>query len=164
MMDKTLTNFEFFSLVEEELADCGRARIRVKGVSMQPLLRDGVDEVVLRKLSDDEAVVKGEIYLFKVSGRHILHRCIASKGGNARAKRGTKLSEKKGDMLVFRGDNAYSCEQCSRSAVLAVVEAVYRKKGSGFQLANAKSPYWAASRIKKRIVFVLKRIYHNVVT
>ena len=92
---KQLPNECFFAWVEEELSRTGSVRFRVKGVSMQPLLRNGRDEVEVRPV-DPATVRPGDILLFRYRGRHILHRLIRQDG-----------------MIYYlRGDNAWSEERC----------------------------------------------------
>lgn len=93
MATKCYENEDFFRLVELELEECGSVRFKVKGISMQPIIRNERDTVLLEKIKEDTPA-KGQIYLFRYRGRHILHRYIADKEG----------------CLVMRGDNLFSYE------------------------------------------------------
>lgn len=146
MISRTLHNADYFSLVEEELKDVGRVRIRVKGNSMYPLLRDGVDEVNLRRVDRHEPIRKGEIYLFRTAGKYVLHRCI----------------ELQGDKCHFRGDNTcFYTEWSEREDVRALVEQVFRKRGSTYVEARQHSLYWRFRCIVRRFRCVLLSVCRN---
>lgn len=149
MTNKVFPNDQFFELVEEELATVERVRIVVRGNSMYPLLRDGMDEVSLRRLSANESVRTGEIYLFRSGGRYVLHRCISA--DEARFK--------------FRGDNAINSESCTREEVRAVVEQVFRKGGNGCSQVSYHSAYWTLRSLLHRFrCRTLSLIYRLCIT
>ena len=78
-MDKmTLANSEFFATVEDGIARGKNVTIIPKGNSMMPFIRSGKDSVILSPAGDEIAV--GDIVLFKLGGRHILHRIIHVEG------------------------------------------------------------------------------------
>ena len=108
--NRQINNEEFFKLVKIELEECGSVRFRIKGWSMQPLMRHSRDEVVLKPLNGYVPMV-GDVCLFRCSGKHIMHRLIRYEG----------------DTLVMRGDNnAYLLERCKLSDVVGIVTAVFR--------------------------------------
>ena len=110
MESRIITNNEFFSLVEQELQENGHVRFRVKGTSMQPMLRNGRDEVLLKARGNREPKV-GDICLFRFNGSHILHRCIRIQG----------------PVFYMRGDNIlHKEEHCGIDGVLGMVEKIYR--------------------------------------
>lgn len=105
-----IENNLYFKAVEESLFRFGSVRIRVKGVSMQPLLRNGVDEVTLTPCKANR-LERLDIALFKHRGGYVLHRLIG----------------KEGDLLIFQGDNSlYAKEVCLPSDVLAKVTVIHR--------------------------------------
>lgn len=107
---KEFANATFFALLEQELADRGNVRFRVKGFSMQPMLRNNRDEVELVPYRGEE-LLQGDICLFKFRGGHILHRYLHTEG----------------DILYFQGDNVVTHgECCRRSEVVGVVKMIYR--------------------------------------
>lgn len=107
----TVPNEEFFSWVEEELDLSGTVRMRVRGCSMYPFLRDGKDEVTL-VLYRGTGLQRGQIVLFRYRGVHILHRVVKNVDG----------------IIVIRGDNVFGhCEICSSADVSGVVIAVHRR-------------------------------------
>lgn len=103
-------NADFFKLVETELEECGSVRFIIKGWSMQPLIRNSRDGVLLDNLNGRAPRI-GDICLFRYNGRHILHRYI----------------KKEGDIMVMRGDNVmFSHEECTINDVVGIVRTVYR--------------------------------------
>ena len=127
---KQLPNECFFAWVEAELSRTGSVRFRVKGVSMQPLLRNGRDEVEVRPV-DPATVRPGDILLFRYRGRHILHRLIRQDG-----------------MIYYlRGDNAWSEERCVGTDIVGRVEIVFRRQGKeghvGYRAVSLGSFPWA---------------------
>lgn len=105
-----MTNATFFALLEQELAERKSVRLRVKGVSMQPMLRNNRDEVQLVPYKGEKLTPK-DICLFRYQGRHILHRYLHTEG----------------DIVYFRGDNVLTrVEHCRCEDIVGVVETVYR--------------------------------------
>ena len=107
METKSYENEDFFRLVEIELEECGKVRIKVRGFSMQPIIRNGRDTVMLEQVKDNNPI-KGQIYLFRYNGRHILHRYIDDKDG----------------MMVMRGDNLFSYEYCKPNDLVGIVRSI----------------------------------------
>ncbi len=84
----------------------------VKGVSMVPTLREGIDTVYLRAVGPDDRVRRGDIAFFWRDGHVVLHRVVGTGGAP-----GT---------LRMNGDGQLWCEEIARSQVFAVVERVKR--------------------------------------
>lgn len=136
-MNKVYKNIDFFTLVESELQEEGSVRIRIKGVSMQPLLRNDKDEVLLTK--NFKEIIKDSIYLFKYKGTHYLHRNIGYKNGH----------------YLFKGDNTIiASEHCPKEDIIAVVEKVYKNDKE----INFQSPYWKLRKILRRIYCKTKHL------
>ena len=107
---KQYDNADFFKLVETELEECGSVRFKIKGWSMQPLIRNSHDEVLLDNAKGRDPQI-GDICLFRFRGRHILHRYIKDEG----------------EIMVMQGDNIIaSCERCMKDDVVGIVRIVYR--------------------------------------
>lgn len=70
---KTVKNEELFADVEQIIGEGGRIRLRVKGYSMRPFLRNGTDCVNLSPIGLLRPE-RGMVVLFRYRGRHILHR------------------------------------------------------------------------------------------
>ena len=107
---KEIDNKTFFTLLELELAERRSVRFRVKGISMQPMLRNNRDEVQLVPCADVPLSL-GDICLFKFQGRYILHRYI----------------RREGELYYFQGDNVLkNFEYCERRDIVGVVQTIYR--------------------------------------
>ncbi len=106
---KIIPNDIFFGIIEETLAETGSVRFRVKGCSMQPLLRNERDEVTVERIGG-RTLKRGDIVLFKYCGRHILHRILRTEDSS----------------FILRGDNALNHETCTRADVLGIVTKIHR--------------------------------------
>lgn len=108
MINKQFDNDDFFGLVETELEDCGSVRFKVKGTSMQPIIHNGRDFVLLEKY-DGQKLMHGDICLFRYRGRHVLHRYISDEEG----------------FMVMQGDNVItSCEYCKKENIVGIVRTI----------------------------------------
>lgn len=107
MQTKCYENDDFFRLVEIEIEEVGSVRIKVKGFSMQPIIRNGRDTVLLEKPNGRE-FSKGDICLFRYRGKHILHRYVADEN----------------DFMVMQGDNLFSFEYCKKEDVVGIVTSI----------------------------------------
>lgn len=109
----TIPNEFFFTQVEEEIAKGHSVRFRLKGWSMFPLLRDGIDEVILFPCDTDE-LKPMDVVLFRYNGRHVLHRII----------------EIDGDCLNLMGDGSFKAkERCAAADVVGKVRFIVRPSG-----------------------------------
>lgn len=78
MSVKIISTEQYFSMVRESLKAEGKARVRVTGGSMQPLLRHMKDSVIIERR---ENIRSGDIVLFaRDNGRYALHRVISVSG------------------------------------------------------------------------------------
>ncbi|MGN1214760.1 MAG: S24/S26 family peptidase [Candidatus Cryptobacteroides sp.] len=135
----TLENSAFFAAVEQMIASGKSVTITPKGNSMMPFIRSGKDSVLLSPVRGDLKV--GDIVLFRLSGRHILHRLCAVDG----------------EMLVSMGDgNIRGEEHFRRSDVVAVVTGIRRKDSKDFK-APGKGTLWRFLRPFRRIILGIYR-------
>lgn len=143
---KTLSNDIFFAQVESEIAAGRSVRFKVKGNSMYPLLRNGLDEVTLSPICKEPT--KMDIVLFKYKGKHILHRII----------------EIKESVYTIQGDGIYaSYETCVREDIIGVVTAIHKHNSATLdpysKSVKFSSLMWIRSRFVRRwILAVLRRI------
>ncbi len=93
------------------------------GSSMLPMIDGDKDRVVLRPLDSAEQLQLREIYLFSYQGRCVIHRLLS----------------RKGDKLVFRGDNCRQTETVDRESVWARLVAVEHEDG---RVDNCDSDDW----------------------
>lgn len=62
-------------LIEQDMREHGSTIVRTKGKSMEPLLKENVTHVVLRKV--DGRLKKGDLALYRrAGGQYVLHRII----------------------------------------------------------------------------------------
>ena len=110
---KAIPNRLFFDYVAERLSDGDNVRLRLKGNSMFPLLRNNKDVVVLAPCTG-EKLVPMDVVLFRYRGDYVLHRIV----------------RREGDRLLMQGDGVYaSYEQCMVGDVVGRVIAVCRPSG-----------------------------------
>lgn len=111
MKPKTIQNNLFFEEVANRIAEGERVRIRAKGNSMLPFIRDRIDEVVLEK-PNEQSFNKGSLLLVQLNeNRFVLHRV-------------KKTNE---TLLVLQGDGNLSfVEACTPNDVIAEASAVIR--------------------------------------
>lgn len=139
-----IANNLYFKAVEDSLSRFGSVRISVKGTSMQPLLRDGVDEVSLVPSCAGD-LKRFDIVLFRYRDGYVLHRLI----------------RKRDDCLVFQGDNSiYAKEICPPPAVIAKVTEIHRPYPMRLQyiLSSPLYAYMIASirRLCRRFIYRLR--------
>lgn len=81
-----INNEELFGKVLELLREGRQVTIPVKGSSMLPFIREGKDLVVLEGLGKGEEaglnheIRRGDIVLFRYSGKYIMHRVLRVSG------------------------------------------------------------------------------------
>ena len=113
-MMKQIPNEVFFAWVESEIAERNSVRFRMKGQSMFPLLRNGVDEVVLYPCTEKE-LQPMDVVLFRYQGRHVLHRIL----------------RRDGEWLYLQGDGSYVAkEKCTIDDVVGKVQKIIRPSGT----------------------------------
>ncbi|NLY37071.1 MAG: hypothetical protein GX046_07540 [Tissierellia bacterium] len=112
MKKVTFVKMEALSgLILDTIQNEGKLKLTVTGNSMYPLLRHGIDSVVLKSV---QHIKKYDILLYKrQNGAYILHRVIKIKDS----------------ILYIAGDNESNIEYpVYLDQVLAVVEGFYRKE------------------------------------
>lgn len=99
-----------WELIALAISNGGEFRLFHKGKSMMPLLREGVDSVLLTELSNEPK--KNDIVVYKrSSGELVMHRIVKIKG----------------QQYVMCGDNHSELEYgITRDDILAKVKGVYR--------------------------------------
>ena len=100
---------EFWEFAEPVIASNGEIRLFHKGTSMNPLLRQGIDSVVLTAPND---IKKNDILLYKrANGQFVMHRAIKIKKNE----------------YIMCGDNQYEHEHgIKKENILAKVKGIYR--------------------------------------
>lgn len=148
-MEKLIVpNDEFFAPVVELLEQGKRVTIPVKGYSMLPFIRGERDLVELEKADE---YVPGDIVLFHLGGRWIMHRILSISDGRA---------DIMGDG-VLRGH-----EDCPLENICGRAVAILR---SGVKRVNPRSPgelrkarFWRSLLpIRRYLVAVYRRLPWN---
>lgn len=100
---------QLMPLIREQLAAGKCVRFSPRGVSMLPMLRQGIDSVVLSPVP--ETLKKYDLPLYRrMDGRYLLHRIVQT-----------------GETYTCIGDNQFTYESgLSHSQMLALVTAFYR--------------------------------------
>lgn len=112
-MKKLLKNELFFAEAERLLDDGQSVTLLVRGNSMRPLLRDGLDRVTMRRHRPDE-IEKGALMFFRHRGAYVMHRIKAVAD----------------DEVVFAGDGNYRTEEHARRGdIIAKVVGITRPDG-----------------------------------
>lgn len=140
-----LPNRLFFEQVEAMLAEGREVRIRIRGHSMFPMLRNDRDCVILRACTDTSQLRRGDVALFRSSGNHILHRIV----------------RREGDRLTMAGDgNCGLTEQCTTRDIAGVVTRIVRPSG---RIVGCDSLRWMLpSRLWLSIPTGLRRLLLRV--
>ena len=109
MIEKDLKMEQLMPLIRERWAAGQTVRFSPRGVSMLPMLRQGLDSVVLSPLPDK--LEKYDLPLYqRESGQYVLHRIVAV-----------------GETYTCLGDNQFVLEHgLTHSQMIAVVTAFYR--------------------------------------
>ena len=146
-----IDNEIFFSWVKEELETGKQVRIRVKGMSMFPLLRDGADSVILTACQPEE-LKKSDVVLFVYKNKYIMHR----------------LRYRQAQGWIAQGDGNLNCwEFCSDHKVLARMTSVCRPNGKTINTDSTiwkiQSSLWLSVGIFKRpLLKVLHATYRRM--
>ena len=118
-------------VIEEILLSGGKVKILASGKSMEPVILDGQDTVVLKKA--EKPLQKNDIVLFKRdNGKLVLHRILAGDGNK----------------IPLRGDSQWTTETVDTSRVMGVLDAIERNGRS----LKADSEYF--EKYKKFLPFI----------
>ena len=102
---------------EEILARDGRLVYKTKGVSMEPMLRQNRDLVIVSVPS--ARLNKYDVALYKRGSSYVLHRVI----------------EVKEDHYLIRGDNTFILEKVPDDAVIGLLTG-FQRKGTYYEATN----------------------------
>ena len=122
---------EVWDAIEDVISSGGEFQITPNGISMLPLLRPGIDTVVLVSPNEIKA---GDIVLYKHdSGKYILHRVMYLKDGK----------------YLMSGDNQTGLEYgVTDEHILAKVKDMYRE-GIKVDTQNRQYKKYVKSQLKK---------------
>lgn len=136
---RTIPNDDFFALVLDRLGEGQTVEIPLTGISMNPLLQEGRDNLLLAPLAPDAPLHRYDVVLFRYGDTYLLHRI-------------RKITS---DTLVTRGDAINSVETPRRSDVVAKLVAV-RNTQTG-KLTRCDSLKWKLLSRKTVLLKSLKR-------
>ena len=108
------------------LAEEGMLVTTTMGVSMRPMLREGRDVIVVRPLPHGERLRVGDVPLYRVGDRYVLHRVIGVHDG----------------WYAIRGDNCVAVERVTDAQVLGRLEEWYRGERHGTTADPLYRCYW----------------------
>lgn len=141
-------NGELFADVTRLLEAGHRVTINCKGVSMLPVIRGGRDQVVLEKKEEYGA---GDIVLFSIGDRYILHRIVSTDG---------RVAVTRGDGN-FRGTEACRVQDIHGKAV-EILRAGRRRKDPDSFCAKAFLKVWDfLLPVRRWILAVYRRLPWN---
>lgn len=140
-----ISNDIFFAEVERLLGEGGDVMIIIRGNSMQPMLRDGRDRVVLRRYEGDEIRV-GDVMLFRYRGEYVLHRVVKVDG----------------ERILFAGDGNYKRKEQATTKDIVARMVAYVKDGRRVECSDEEwlrySRVWMAlPMIVRRVILGVKR-------
>lgn len=121
-MIKEYPNSEIFKYVAEEIADGKNVKLRVRGNSMIPFIRE--DDFIILIPCNPSTLKIGDVVLFNHNKEVHLHRII----------------RKKGNRLILQGDgNIIAKEEIALHDVIAKMKQIIQKKG---KKVNADAWVW----------------------
>lgn len=128
---------------EEVLARDGSLVYKTRGRSMEPLLRQDRDLVVIS--SPASRLKKDDVALYKRGEQYVLHRVIQAMP----------------DHYLIRGDNTYTLETVPDSAVIGVMTA-FKRKGREYKITDKSYQryvrFWNAIYPLRHLFFHFKRV------
>ena len=144
-MDLSLA--KLYPLIAEGIKAGGTYRFYPKGKSMLPLIKEGVDSVVLSSVG---SLKVGDIVLYKrKDGTFVIHRIV-----------------KNSKTLSMCGDNQFVIEKgILKEQVLAKVTAIY-KKDAILSLDSFNYRFYTfflpLRRLKLKLILFIKRVLHKI--
>ncbi|MBQ9472888.1 MAG: VanZ family protein [Bacteroidales bacterium] len=137
-MEKTVTlpNEIIFEAVEERMARGEATVIPFAGKSMEPTLRDGRVKIRLAPVGEGRMPRRGDIVLFRMGGRHILHRVVRREGTH----------------YTMRGDACATCEKVESCDVVAKLDSVIYPNG---RCTSCQSARW---RLRSALILTAKGV------
>ena len=122
---------------EELLARDGRLVYKTKGVSMEPMLRQNRDLVMIEVPAS--RLKKYDVALYRRGRSHVLHRVVGVRDGG----------------YLIRGDNTYALEDVPDEAVIGVLTGFVRK---GKQISVSDPAYRRYVRVWD-VIYPLRALY-----
>jgi len=138
-----VSNIEMLGMLDELLGDGKVVRIRIKGRSMLPFLRDGVEQVDLSTPADKE-MIPGALVLFRYRDVFVLHRII----------------RRKENKLMIMGDNVYQYKEVvTTDQVIGIVRKIIYPHGRELSTDSRRWKILSASWLIIKPVYRLSLIF-----
>ncbi|WP_159730162.1 S24 family peptidase [Sphingobacterium sp. 18053] len=143
---RVISNEDYFAEVQRILREGKEVRIRVKGNSMRPFIRDG--DTVLLRAYQGQSLALGSNILAKDKGKFVFHRFIG----------------KKNDLYILAGDgNLVLREYVGATDIIAIAYIHYPQVGEDAinidrTWARILGLGWYHTRLLRRILTKLKLI------
>lgn len=129
---------------EELLQKKGFILHYTKGNSMEPMLRQGQEQCVIRSLDLSETEPRvGDVVLFRRGRDYVLHRIVG----------------RKGELFRIRGDNCMGADLVRRDQIVGILSGFYR--GDKYVDCTADRSYLRYAR-RRRLGFPLRWIWGRV--
>lgn len=138
-----ISNDIFFAEVERLLGEGGEVVITIRGNSMQPMLRDGREKVVLRRYEGDE-LQRGDVMLFRYRGGYVLHRVVSING----------------ERIVFAGDGNYKLYELATTKDIVARMVAYVKDCRRVECTDKE--WLRYSRVWMALPMLLRRVILGV--
>lgn len=139
-MSKQVKIDDVIELMLEKLNSGGKVTFTPRGTSMQPMLRDGEDVVILEK-------PQGRLNLFDVAfykrdnGQYVLHRVYNFEANGC---------------YVMCGDNQFALEHGIRNDQIIAVMTAFFRKGKSYTVQSLKYRlyvnFWVTTRLPRRVL------------
>lgn len=150
MKNKKLTSIDdMIPLIKERINNGGNVSFTPMGVSMYPMLRNGIDTVVLSPLPD--RLKKYDVIFYRrTNGKYVLHRIVGV-----------------GESYTCIGDNQYQKEKgIEHFQVIAVVSS-FTRKGKKYDINNfgykLYCRIWHYTRFPRKILRGIKRSLRRII-
>lgn len=128
---------------EEQLAVEGFLLKQTKGISMEPMLRQGQEQSLIRSVGTfGREPKRGDVVLFRRGlGEYVLHRIVARKGSS----------------FLIRGDNCLGSDLVERKDILGILVGFYR--GETYVDCQRDRRYLRYAR-RQQLRFLFRRMIH----
>lgn len=129
-----------FEVLEERIARGEATVIPFAGRSMEPTLPDGKVKIRLVPIAEGYMPRRGEVVLFRIGGRHVLHRVVRHEGTR----------------YTMRGDACATSEEVERADMVALLDRVVyangRSVGCRTMRWRLRSAWTVAASLLRRVL------------
>lgn len=123
----------------------GKIVYSIHGVSMEPMLRQNRDLVIIKPIASH--LKNGDVALYRRGSSFVLHRVIGIKN----------------DYYLFRGDNTYTVEKVPEECVIGVLTS-FQRKGKYIDICDpVYKAYVRLWRISYPVRFCIARSYRLII-